>query len=96
MVVATGPSVSDGGGYTSTGGLVGTTFEVRRWYAGGSGDTVTVDLGRAQLGLRLLVSGESLARESTGPLDHPFAWSCGFTRYWDRQTAADWERTFAR
>lgn len=114
VVTAIGDSVSTGGGYAPVAGLAGVTFDVRHWYAGGSGetdtetDTVTVDLGPPGaggedtsdsaygIGTRILVSGESLARHSTGPLDHPYAWGCGFTRYWDEPTAAAWDEAFAR
>lgn len=78
----------------------GVTFAVEEWFAGGSGATVTVDmppplegggsttsLGGPSyaVGSRLLVSGEP----QPGGADL-MAWSCGFTRYHDPQTAAAW------
>ena len=85
--------------------LSAVTFRVHTWFRGGSGDTVTVDLGAPrgthspaepsvpayEIGTRLLVSGES--RWGGGALDAPIAWSCGFTRSYDAQTAAEWSAT---
>jgi len=80
-----------------------TTFRVERWYAGGEGDSVAVPLRPTEaqfevesvpvyapsyeIGTRMLVSGE----EDQGTT---FVWQCGFTRYWDAATAADWEVAF--
>lgn len=84
-------------------GLVGTTFEVRQWFVGGTAATITVDmpppgsktlpeLSEAppsyEIGTRLLVSGAS--RWGAGILVDGIAWGCGFTRYYDAQTAASW------
>lgn len=107
VVVALGSSVSD---RRDEGDLdiPGVTFEVRQWFAGGSAETVTVDLpfpGSATsalgapdsafgIGSRLLISGE--ARWGGSPLDHPIAWGCGFSRYYDRETAKSWHDAFAR
>lgn len=101
-VVAIGPSVSGGMPAGQPQDLVGVTFAVNEWFRGGEGATVVVDMtaplvpGEAStvsapsygLGTRLLVSGES--RWGGGPLEEPIAWSCGFTRYYDAATAADW------
>jgi hypothetical protein len=90
-VVRIGPSVSDRG----DGGdlnLPGVTFEVREWFSGGEGDTVTVDMqvpdSAYGVGSRLLVSGEP--RWGGSPLTKPIAWACGFSRYYDTETAAAW------
>lgn len=84
--------------------LAGVTFHVNDWFTGGSGDSVTVDLTAPTkarsgsstdeavpsygVGTRLLVSGEP--RWGGAPLDNAIAWGCGFTRYYDAQTAAAW------
>lgn len=69
----------------------GVTFDVGEWFAGGDAATVTLKMaGPTQTGMsesppsysvgtRLLVSGE-----------HPIVWGCGFTRYFDEETAAAW------
>ncbi|MGY1988456.1 hypothetical protein ACI792_19755 [Blastococcus sp. SYSU DS0669] len=81
--------------------LVGVTFSVQEWFSGGSGGTVTVDLPAPYdpaagsstpgpvygVGSRLLVSGAD--RWEGDPLE-PIAWLCGFTRYYDEETAAAW------
>ncbi|MCF6507670.1 hypothetical protein E9549_09660 [Blastococcus sp. MG754426] len=81
--------------------LVGVTFAVQEWFTGGSGETVTVDLPAPYdpaagsttpgpvygIGSRLLVSGAD--RWEGAPLE-PIAWLCGFTRYFDEETAAAW------
>lgn len=77
--------------------LLPTTFTVHRWYRGGTGDTVTVDLPvgesidpgppSVQIGTRLLVSGGG---PRTGTPGHVLAWGCGFTRYYDSGTAKRW------
>ena len=69
------------------------TFRVNRWFKGGEGDSVTrtVDGMTAESGLLggpgLVVDGRYLV---TG--DDVFAWSCGFTQYWNEAVAADWAR----
>lgn len=82
--------------------LVGVTFHVNEWFRGGSSGTVTVDwypphqgnsntdpsLASYGVGSRMLVSGGP--RWSKAPLESPIAWTCGFTRYYDPQTAAEW------
>lgn len=101
VVVSVGPPVSDTGEYADM-GLPGVTFDVREWFVGGSGDTVTVDLQvdpgdladaahrdySYGIGSRLLISGES--RSAGAPLQSPIAWICGFSRYYDASTAAAW------
>jgi hypothetical protein len=84
--------------------LASVTFRVNEWFAGGTGDTVTVDMTAPTagsggdptseegptygIGTRLLVSGQP--RWGGGPLDEAIAWTCGFTRYYDAPTAAAW------
>jgi hypothetical protein len=102
VVVAIGPSVStraDLPGPPEE--LVGVTFAVQEWFAGGSAPTVTVDLPAPDIiesgttapgpaygvGSRLLVSG---ADRWDGPPPELIAWMCGFTRYYDEDTAASW------
>ena len=103
VVTSVGLPVSDTGEYADM-GLPGVTFEVREWFAGGTGDTVTVDLQADSgdpaeadfsygIGSRLLISGES--RSDGAPLESPIAWMCGFSRYFDEGTAAAW-RTATR
>jgi hypothetical protein len=101
VVVDIGRSVSDRGGEGDL-GLAGVTFEVNEWFSGGSEPTVTVDMqgagqesaGKSEvgqpygIGSRLLVSGE--ARWGGPDLASPIAWNCGFTRYYDADTASAW------
>lgn len=100
-VVRMGPSVSDRGDDGDL-NLAGITFEVREWFVGGDADEVTVDLQSVgediaeedspfQVGTRLLVSGEP--RWGGVPLDSPIAWGCGFSRYYDKQTATAWRES---
>ncbi len=100
-VTAIGPAQTSRG--EAEPGLASVTFAVTQWYAGGSGETVTVDVNAPQLetmdgppaygvGTRLLVSGEP--RWGGAPLDDPIAWGCGFTRYYDDATASDWAKAF--
>ena len=95
VVVAIGDSVSDRDDEVDL-DLPGVTFDVRAWFAGGADERVTVDLQAAEgsydIGSRLLVSGES--RWDGPPLDAPIAWTCGFTRYHDAETARLWEESF--
>jgi hypothetical protein len=107
VVVEVGPSVSDRGDGADL-GLPGVTFEVREWFSVGRADTVTVDMqspttGSADpsepgyafgVGSRLLVSGE--ARWGGSPLKDPIAWGCGFSRYYDPETATAWRDAIAR
>jgi hypothetical protein len=100
IVIDVGAAVSDRGDESDL-GLPGVTFQVREWFSGGSGRTVTVDLqapddeqdgptepGVYGIGARLLVSGEP--RWAGPPLANAIAWSCGFTRYYDPTTARSW------
>lgn len=75
-VTAIGPARSNRPGVELP--LAGVTFRVNEWFRGGSGDT----------GTRLLVSGEP--RWGGAALDAAIAWACGFTRYHDPHTAAEW------
>lgn len=84
------------------------TFDVHEWFAGGSLGRVTVAMPAPDrvssdevqgqdgttygVGTRLLVSGEP--QWGGEPLEHPIAWTCGFTRYYDADTAAEWVRAF--
>ncbi|WP_347058883.1 hypothetical protein ABC795_00790 [Blastococcus sp. HT6-30] len=101
VVTGIGPSVTDWSGSPGP-ELVGVTFAVNEWFSGGSGATVTVDLpvpaspGASTtseggpvygVGSRLLVSGAD--RWDGEPLE-PIGWTCGFTRYFDEETAASW------
>lgn len=92
VVTGTGPSVSDRIG--QLGGYSGVTFEVREWFAGGSGAEVTVDLNsRPSIGTRLLVAGAP--RWGGEPLDAPVSWQpCGYVRYFDPDVADEWRTTF--
>ena len=83
--------------------LSGVTFRVHQWFRGGSGSTTVVDLdtvrppnsisepsvGPYRVGSRLLVSGAP-RWGGRRPMDAAIAWSCGFTRPYDTQTAAAW------
>lgn len=80
-------------------GYVDVTFAVHEWFRGGTDDTVRVEMldpdvttsmdGPAfAVGTRLLVSGEP--RWGGEPLDAAVAWTCGFTRAYDSDTAAQW------
>ncbi len=83
-------------------GYTAVTFEVHEWFRGSAGPTVTIGMplpsgttrGLEEHGLpiapgtRLLVSGMSL--QGGGSMDDAVAWSCGFTRYYDRDTASQW------
>ena len=96
-VTATGPARSNRSGVALP--LAGVTFRVNEWFRGGTGATVTIDMEAPAnvssdplpaygIGTRLLVSGEP--RWGGAPLDAAIAWSCGFTRYYDPETAAEW------
>lgn len=91
-------------------GYLGVTFKVNGWFRGGSQATVTVDMlsptkelindgsissqkASYGIGSRLLVSGEP--RWGGLPLQDPVGWACGFTRYYDQQTADSWRHAFA-
>jgi hypothetical protein len=96
-VTAIGPAGSNRSGPPLP--LAGVTFRVNQWFHGGTGGAVTIDMEAPAnvsseplppygVGTRLLVSGEP--RWGGAPLDAAIAWSCGFTRYYDPQTAAEW------
>ena len=96
-VVAIGPALINRSGVPLP--LAGVTFRVNEWFHGGTGGTVIIDMEAPAdvssdplpaygVGTRLLVSGEP--RWAGAPLDAAIAWSCGFTRYYDPQTAAEW------
>ncbi|GAA3244354.1 hypothetical protein ACFO1B_32040 [Dactylosporangium siamense] len=79
--------------------LVAVTFTVGEWFAGGSEPNAVVDMYPAvningtaawAIGSRLLVSGGP--RWGGAPLDAAIAWPCGFTRYYDPETAKSWRR----
>ena len=100
-VVRIGPSVSDRGDDGDL-NLAGVTFAVREWFVGGDAEEVTVDLqtvgeGTAEedlpfrVGTRLLMSGEP--RWGGAPVDSPIAWGCGFSRYYDEETAKAWRES---
>lgn len=83
--------------------LSSVTFDLNEWFSGGSTETVTVDMlpptpdGMSpetrqsyDVGTRLLVSGEP-RWGGADPLADAIAWdTCGFTRYWDSETADAW------
>jgi len=81
------------------------TFDVQEWFKGGGGSQVTVDMGGPdggpapkldpvyEVGTRLLVTGEP--RWGGSPLQDAIAWGCGFTHYYDAQTALIWREVFA-
>jgi len=70
------------------------TFEVHEWFAGGSGESVTVWMQRpVELGERLLVAGEP--RWGGAPLDDAIAWECGFTVAHSSEGASEWADAFA-
>ena len=90
-------------------GYLTVTFSANEWFRGGDQTTVTVDmLGPLDmhgminseqemsygLGTRLLVSGEP--RFGGRPLQAAIAWGCGFTRYYDKDTAALWRQAFSQ
>lgn len=78
------------------------TFTVNEWFKGGTTSTVTVDLMSPtpniagddtpayQEGTRLLVSGEP--RWGGQALEDAFAWSCGFTSYYENRLADEWRQ----
>lgn len=100
-VIDIGPSTTDRGDDSDL-NLEGVTFQVNAWFAGGRGETITVDMQPLDEptssqpgpvygpGSRLLISGEP--RWGGSPLDDPIAWTCGFSRYYDPATAASWNR----
>ena len=97
---------TDGSGVLD--GYVTVTFTVNEWFRGGNQGTVTLDMGGSMggsvviedqeisygVGTRLLVSGEP--RFGGSPLHAAIAWGCGFTRYYDKDTAASWRQAFSQ
>ena len=85
-------------------GYLTVTFKVDQWFKGGDQATVTLDMigptiNSAQqmsygVGTRLLVSGEP--RFGGRPLQAAIAWGCGFTRYYDKDTAALWRQALSQ
>jgi hypothetical protein len=83
-------------------GYVPVTFAINEWFHGADTATFTVDMaspevtsqetsvsgGSYAVGSRLLVSGEQ--RWGGAAPDDAVAWGCGFTRYFDQQTAEHW------
>jgi hypothetical protein len=102
--ISPGTSNKPGKGQMDT---VAVSFSVTEWWRGGSGFTATVDMPRPgtarhendesppafQVGTRLLVAGEP--RWGGAPLEDAIAWPCGFTRYYDERTAAEWRAATA-
>lgn len=80
------------------------TFTVNEWFRGGDQSTVTLDMIRPLVspdqeisygvGTRLLVSGAP--RFGGSPLQSAIAFGCGFTRYYDKGTAASWHQAFSQ
>lgn len=78
--------------------LVTVSVRVNHWYRGGSGSSAEVMLPNPEIaegippafgvGSRLLVSGAKIP-------DGYLAWTCGFSRYYDRMTAATWGEVFS-
>ena len=72
------------------------TFTVSEWYRDDRGQqvTLTADGMTSESGLLggpgLAIGGRYLVAG-----DETFAWSCGFTQYWNEATAADWARVLA-
>ena len=81
-------------GETEADSYYSVTFRVHAWYGGGTGETVTIHMSPTSaasseaytLGTRLLVSGVLSDVEGRGLLGQ----ACGFTRYYDEATAAEW------
>lgn len=80
------------------------TFTVNEWFRGGDQSSITLDMIGPwvssdqeisyDVGTRLLVSGEP--RFGGRPLQAAIAWACGFTRYYDKDTAASWRQAFSQ
>lgn len=73
------------------------TFRVNRWYRGGSGATATRQGASTLGGMTSAGAGTPLTPGSRLLVagDGEFAWSCGFTRAYDAEVAAQWATTFA-
>lgn len=89
-------------------GYAQVTFDVNEWYTGGEDPhvviqmtppvelttDVTAEAGPSyEAGTRLLVSGEPLWG-GDDPLADAVGWGCGFTVYWDADTAQTWDDLF--
>lgn len=97
-------AVTEPGTGTGTGtgeDRAGTTFTVNEWFSGGASATVTIDMPPPstqnglsevpptyEIGSRLLISGEHLRGGAT--MADAVAWGCGFSRYYDAETAGRW------
>lgn len=69
-------------------------FEVHEWFAGGTGEAVTVWMQRpVEEGDRLLVAGEP--RWGGAPLEEAIAWECGFTAAYSDARSREWSAAFA-
>jgi hypothetical protein len=69
-------------------------FEVHEWFAGGTGEAVTVWMQRpVEEGDRLLVAGEP--RWGGAPLDDAIAWECGFTDGYSDSRSEEWSAAVA-
>lgn len=82
-------------------GLLPVTFDVHEWFVGGQENPATVSMYQPQpasddrpasysVGTRLLVSGEPAEPNGAPVLGDAIAWGCGFTRYYDEDTADSW------
>jgi hypothetical protein len=83
-------------------GFSAVTFTVNAWFRGGTSPTMTADMAPPAgggtpeagpsygIGSRLLVSGEP--RWGGPALQDAIVFGCGFTRYYDAQTADAWRR----
>lgn len=95
-------SPADGSGTLD--GYVTVTFNVNEWFRGGDQSTVTLNMIKPLVspdqqisygvGTRLLVSGAP--RFGGSPLQAAIAWGCGFSRYYDKDTAASWRHAFSQ
>lgn len=89
-------------------GYLTVTFTVNEWFRGGDQTTATLDMAGPMggslwiedqdmsygVGTRLLVSGGP--RFGGSPLRVAIAATCGFTRYYDKDTAASWHQAFSQ
>jgi len=81
-------------------GYLPVTFTVNEWFRGGNGTSIIVamrpplapgEIAGEPLGTRLLISGE----RDDPALGSMLAYGCGYSRYYDQQTATAW-RTAAK
>lgn len=70
------------------------TFDVNRWYKGGSGETAV----RTAHGFGSVTSAGGAPHSTDERLlvagDEDIVWECGFTQPYDAQVASDWEQAF--